>query len=398
MDKNLKIEYYNSLKKFRDVSIYFYLTSFLFITIFFIFYLYASKNNKSCQYGSTLFCNTEKTYPINSNNSTNKYLQITFSNKDYPSSGLCVVGYPYSGISYYNIDYYFDAIPSGINSYGNVGISFNNNYGASLYLNNNNNDVLIANSTLFILENNHYTNSTLEFLYSTSNNVIEYIYANINSTIKNIDNSKFVTSTVTTYSSTNPVLGNWITLLQNNKDQHNGGCSSGNSNKSGCACIDPSFVSSNSCENLVLNKTTGIYCPPDNLNCTLCSSTNLTDCGYRFCTPYNYTIPINSNNVNYQNAQTKGLKNPTDDSYTIGKGGQLLSTYLGYTFSTKKDTGFASYAVPQSLNFCGGTTHSNNNINDGTDKNPPIPSSFSTGYNPQFATHPKLNSNNNFDF
>jgi hypothetical protein len=315
MDKNLKIEYYNSLKKFRDISIYFYLTSFLFITIFFIFYLYASKNNKSCQYGSTLFCNTEKTYPINSNSSNSNYLQITFSNKGYPSSGLCVVGYPYStGVSYYNIDYYFDAIPSGINSYGDVGISFNNDYGASLYLNNNNNDVLIANSTLFILENNPYTNSTLEFLYSTSNNVIEYIYATNNTnnsivTINNIDNSTFVTSTVTTYSSTNPALGNWITLLQNNKDQHNGGCSSG-SNKSGCACVDPSFVSSNSCENLVLNKTTGIYCPPDNLNCTLCSSTNSTaGCGYLFCTPYNNTNNNNTNNnVNYQNAQTPILK------------------------------------------------------------------------------------------
>lgn len=396
MDKNLKIEYYNSLKKFRDVSIYFYLTSFLFITIFFIFYLYASKNNKSCQYGSTLFCNTEKTYPINSNSSNSNYLQITFSNTGYPSSGLCVVGYPYStGVSYYNIDYYFDAIPSGINSYGDVGISFNNDYGASLYLNNNN-DVLIANSTLFILENNPYTNSTLEFLYSTSNNVIEYIYLNINSTINNIDNSKFISSALTTYSSTNPALGNWITLLQNNKDQHNGGCSSGNSSKSGCACVDPSFVSSNSCENLVLNKTTGIYCPPDNLNCALCSPDNSTECGYLFCTPYNYTIPINNNNnVNYQNAQTKGLKNPTDDSYTIGKGGQLLSSYLN---NTEGYNGLTSYAVPQGLNFCGGTTSSKNNINNGTDINPPIPSSFSTGYNPQFATHPKLNSNNNFDF
>jgi hypothetical protein len=397
------------LKNFRDVSIYFYLTSFLFITIIFTFYLYANKNNRSCQYGSTLYCNTEKTYSINTNSGM-KYLKINFLDNKYLTSGLFVVGYPYSKTAsvtnYYNIDYYFDAVPSsGVNNYGSVGISFNGSYGASLYLGNNNPAVsLVRNTTEFILQQNEVS-TAINFLTPTENNVnntIEYIYPGTIAVINNA-NSNFINSNTVSYAGLENPKGNWITLLNNNKKQHEGGCSVG-SNNPVCACIDPSFISNISCENYVLNESTGIYCPPGTLNCELCTDTNGSEiCGYSFCNNGILNTDglnsLNSNNNNmgyYQDADIKGLKtgpNVTSNNYTTG--GVNTGTLLpGFIYGTN---GLTNYPTVQTTNFCAGKTSTTNNFDNKTTQ-PNSLTPASDNYNPQLATHPRFDSTKKFGF
>jgi hypothetical protein len=212
-----------------------------------------------------------------------------------------------------------------------------------------------------------------------------------------------------------------MNLLKNNQTQHQIGCSAGK--LTGCACVDPSYITPKLCDQFVLNKTTGFYCPPNNLNCSLCtgSESDEANCGYRFCRASNtnigtnksdgsYNTPDNSKDVGYyQNTFVSGLnKLQNSDVYKRGANGDSLTSLLGFDQSTidniKNPTDaqqqFSQYTTLQNLNFCAGTQPTTNNYDD----QPIIPtgrlkfSSAGGGISPIYANFANWDSNGNFNF
>ena len=416
-------------KHFRKVSIIFYIFSFSIITIFFIFYLYANKNNRSCQYGSTLHCNTENYYYVSGNDG--EFNQINFQNYspsvDSTLTTPTIIKYPYTSTpDYYEIDYYFGisggTVVSNVNN--TVGISFRT-IGASIYFNQSSPHLAsdLSNWTRFVISENNLSNfEILEPVKNSTEGLFEYSYVsgdkNENQPISPANVANFYNTEQPQWENVKPVKTNWINLLKNNKTQHSIGCSSGSS--IGCACIDPGYVSSIRCDDYILNPLSGLYCPPENLNCTVpcANSSDTTTCGHRFCSVANNFDPnqintaSNSNpdgltkigqNGYYQNSIISGMKTPNKaDIYTIGVKGSLLTTALGINntnFNLRSTTdGFAGYPTLQSRNFCGGTSINKNNFDDNVGDTNKFSSTTSSSYNPQYATFPKFSDENKFDF
>ena len=302
-----KEEAISQIKHFRNVSVYFYMVSFFMITIMFVFYLVGSKNNRGCQYGSTLFCNTEKFYYVGLNNTNNNYLEINFKQPTdaIPDDSIYTLQYPYSTADYYDIDYHFvTTVPSAVTTLINsdhtkMGISLNGTAGASIYFINNlrPEGITLNKITEFVISKSGIqsfkiltpsyptpTNATMNYYYPTNNNTLNKINTPNIST-----NNKFFSpdgdSSVVSWSSAHPVKSNWINLLTNNKNQHKYGCSSGY--QKACACIDPSYTSELMCDDLILNTDSGLYCPAAHPGCSVpCPVGNTemtTNCGFRFC-------------------------------------------------------------------------------------------------------------------
>jgi len=425
INKNIDIAKY---KHFREVSIYFYLVSFFFVTVFFIFYLYASKNNRSCQYGSTLYCNTEHYYYVSG--TEGEFNQLTFKNYS-PSTNSTLttpdtIRYPYNSTpDYYNIDYYFGI--SGGDSVSNidntVGVSFNTG-GASVYFDQNGpylaND--LSNWTRFLIsKNNNNQFEILEPVKNSTEGVFEYSYPAIDNNDLNpitpATKAGFYTTQTPQWENSAPVKTNWVNLLKNNQTQHSIGCSSGSS--IGCACVDPGYISNVKCNDYVLNTASGLYCPPDFLNCTVpCDANTTTQCGYRFCSAGNNIDPdqINSQNATnpdgltklggnngfYQNSIIPGMKTPNNANiYTVGVKGELLTNALGINNNFKlRNTidGFAGYPTLQDRGFCGGTSINKNNFDDTVGGIPKFSDGTNSSYNPQYATYPRFSDENKFDF
>lgn len=400
--------------KFRDTSIYFYMFSFFCVTVFFIFYLYANKNNRSCQYGSTLFCNTEQTYPLAQSSSGQQYNKITFLTFNPVGNVEKTIQFPYqssNNTAYYNLNYYFGTSggPTVDVLSGGVGVSFNGSQGASLYFKNPPTVLApqLAHWTNFIL-----TNASPNFIVNqpvkqVNNNIIEYTYVNESNGngITEVSNvSNFISVDLLTTDSSDPLSDNWMNLLKNNKKQHQYGCSSGN--LSNCACIDPSFITSKLCDNYILNESSGLYCPPNNLNCSICTPSDTSgNCGYRFCSPSNNTSDSDVyNNLNqlgsYQNTFVPGFKNNDSKYYKKGIDGSLLTDILGITvgsnFSPSSD--FGKYTTLQNNIFCGGSTGpATNNFDDQPITTGKVDIS-NGGITPLYSQYPIWNSSNNFDF
>jgi hypothetical protein len=424
--KNIDIDKY---KHFRKVSIIFYIFSFTIITISFIFYLYANKNNRSCQYGSTLYCNTENYYYVTG--TEGDFNQITFQNyspsSDSTLTSPTTIRYPYSNTpDYYDINYFFGISggPVVTNINDTVGISARSE-GASIYFDQEapylSSD--LANWTRFLISQNNISSFTI--LEPVKNSVVglfEYSYAsgdkNDNEAITPANIANFYNTEQPQWENVQPVKTNWMNLFKNNKNQHTAGCSAGST--IGCACIDPGYISSIKCNDYVLNTESGLYCPPENLNCTVpCTdSSDSSGCGYRFCSVANNIDPnqINSNSTTnpdgltklgkngyYQNSVISGMKTPNDASiYTVGVKGGLLTSALGVptnNFSLRSTTdGFAGYPTLQNRSFCGGTSTNKNNFGDNIGDTQKFSDSASDTYNPQFATYPKFNADTKFDF
>ena len=413
--------------KFRDTSIYFYMFSFFCMTAFFIMYLYANKNNRLCQYGSTLFCNTEQKYPLaqGADSGINDAIQLTFqTNFIAPQGSIYTIKFPYQNNNYYNIDYYF-GIPGGddVKLYsGNIGLSFNGAVGASFYYQANQAPFasLLANWTTVILQN-----ANPEFIINLPNkqgndNVIEYYYVSLSeNNLENIivpsTSPKIASSQLIGKDNAEPISDSWMNLLRNIQTQHKQGCRTGNRN--GCACIDPSFITPKLCDQLVLNKSTGIYCPPNNLNCSLCSGddSDSNDCGYRFCRASNnniigandetsntYTRPSSTQQGYYQNTYVPGIKDKTSGGpYKRGAGGKTLTDLLSLeeiSSSNPANTAFSNIGTLQNLNFCAGTSPTNNNYD-----NSPINDNGKVDISGNeitalYAIYPTWDSNGAFDF
>jgi hypothetical protein len=420
-----------NLKHFRDVSIYFYMTSFFMITIMFIFYLVGSKNNRSCQYGSTLHCNTEKFYYSNLNKGES-YLELVFNQPESMTAGTCfTLGFPYDPTNYYNIDYYFGVAGGATvtdiftTDNTNIGISFNGTIGGSIYFNNTSRPeaVTLNKITEFVLLNNDIStikifaptaktanDATLDYDYVRSQDgIIAFTHPTISTA------NSFFTYEQKQYDASDPVKSNWITLLDNNKKQHKYGCSPGY--LLGCACVDPNFETSLICNDYILNEDYGLYCPPQWLGCSKPCSGDVSgenNCGYRFCSngilSTTATKPDGSTNTRqnygdkstYQNAFIPGIK-PEDigeNAYTVGYKGESLAANLGLTGTWNKSQ-LSDVAQVQLRSMCAGeTAFDTNNVNDSATRtgNVALPGSLGTNsYTAQFSKYPNF-ANDTFDF
>jgi len=415
---------------FRKVSVYFYLTSFFLITLVFIIYLYANKNNRSCQYGSTLFCSTDTKYPLNFENDINAAYQIEFLkyNPTIPSGGLeKTIQFPYvnddENNDFYDINYYF-GISGGntvkiINS--DTGVCFRGAQGASIYFKtipDNNFDLQLKNTTEFVLEN---ANPKFTIIMSVEgDNYLEYYYINsdtdtpVDVTPTNIDN--FYSSKTIKINSSDPLNSNWVNLLNNLQDQKKFGCSSGN--QAACGCADPSFTTTISCNDYHLNKETGFYCPSENPGCsTLCTvnSTAEDNCGYTFCNTNgitnektNHTGLYTTKGGTYQNSYIDGLKQKNNSTYyKLGiDGPQLIDNLKGFDSTNfvadgniDSNNSLTAYPSFQLTNFCGGTAattnnYDNKNISSGTS----LLKNNDTNYDPRLSQHPIFSLGNQFNF
>lgn len=361
----------NNLIKFRNTTHIFYFFSFACFLVFYIMYLVSNKKISSCTYGSTLFCNNETKYPIILNSSQLILNEIKFKNNSPGTGSSTLIAYPYRGTSNYNINYFFGT--TGGTDYGNgIGVSYQTD-GASIYFNPipGNLSSSLVNWTKTILENKVGEFLIVNSLASSNQGAFEYRYKTNQSSIKPIipSNNK-ISGTPTQPSPTDndSVNGNWVNLLKRNQIQSEKGCSSGTS--AGCAVPDPSYVSNKLCSNFVQNPTTGFYCPPDNLNCELCTSTTIepyNNCGFAFCNPSNDTISSNDFRNNtygfYQNSLIPKQK-PGEYTYKVGVNGPELSDVLGVGQEE-----FPNYNL-QSNNFAAGSEpHLNNYDNQATDSN-----------------------------
>ena len=401
--------------KFRNTSIYFYMFSFFCITSLFIIYLYASKNNRSCQYGSTLFCNTEQKYPLAPPTNNNlQYNELTFNYK-YTTPIYYTVQYPYLNGNFDIVYHFGTSGGSNVDIIAdNIGLSLNGIYGASIYFQypTNNINTLLASYTLLIL-NNSDLNLQIGQPINNGNDIIEYTYKNYtNNDLSEITtNSVFAKAQQVNYQASDPISDNWLNLLKNNQLQHQAGCSSNNTNA--CACIDPSYITQNTCDNYVLNKTSGLYCPPDNLNCIECTSDTINEnnCGFKFCRASNYNVSstqdasyqqLNKGNLGfYQSTYVPGFNKQNEPSYyKKGINGPLLTDLLGVTIdsSNPANTVLNQYATLQNLNFCAGSLPTLNNINDGTIGTDGKAEITNANTNPLFAKYPVWDSNKKFDF
>jgi len=393
--KKIDIE---KLEHFLIVSKYYYLTTFFIMTVFFILYLWANKNNRACQYGSTLYCPTETPYYLHGSNDS--YIQIEFINTT--KTIATKVNYPYSTTATYDIVYNFGvALPSTVKDYGSgTGVSFNTTYGASIYFPAS--TTYLASDTKnwseFVLKNSGI-NLDLYIIDNDNNpNTIEYTYAFVSDdTLTKITpaTGNFYTSKTITNNSLEPIKANWVNLLKKNKVQETG-CAT---DVSKCACIDPSYISYVNCLDYVFVKSKGYYCPPNNLNCSLCTgSTDSTDCGHRFCSTNQITANDKSGYEKldkgyYQTSNITGIRKPTTSDYTLGVGGELLTTAL----SAGSYENLPDYPPYQKHRICGGTGVKKNNFNDGTTVDPKF-TTTTAGYNPQHSTKPRLDNGKNFDF
>ena len=430
-------EVLSKIKHFRDVSVYFYMVSFFMITIMFVFYLIGSKNNRSCQYGSTLYCNTEKFY-YTGFKENGEYLQIVFKQPTgtITAGTSYTLGYPYIDTvgTRYNIVYYFnEAAPANVTNIltgDNIttGISLNGTTGASIYFTNTSrpDGVTLNKMTEFVLLNSGITtfeiltpnvaspaDSTLDYHYPTSNAGLQAI--TLPSTITSVDKFySFPSGQTITWSGANPVKSNWLNLIKNNKDQHLYGCSSGN--LAACACIDPSYTPDIMCNDLILNKDSGLYCPPEFPKCTeACTPSNAynnNNCGYRFCSsgvvPNSFSDSKTTRQTygkgSYQNAFIPGAKkSQSQDIYTVGYHGENLADNLAIASGwTSGDVDLVDYAQVQRRTMCGGTLSTNNNIDDSTTTTGINIKSKSTlaanSYTPQFGVSPNFSLANKFNF
>ena len=402
---------------FRKVSVYFYIFSFFCIVASFIIFLYANKNNRSCQYGSTLFCSTDTKYPINFKDASASAYQIEF----YPYNPIdkveTTINFPFFDTidneeKDFYIDYYFgtsggDTVDT-INSY--IGISVIPNVGASLYFQpvpSSNFDVQLKNITEFILET---SNEFINIIDSTEgDNFLEYyINTDEDSQISPPNQHNFYSSKNIKIDKTDPLNSNWVNLLTNFQNQKKYGCSPGN--QKACACADPSIVSNKPCNEYHLNPLTGFYCPATHPGCsTLCgvNSTKEDNCGYTFCNP---------SGVNEDKAATKfykfgtynsnyidGLRNPDNsDIYKLGIAGPKLIGGLNNldenNFTGSKLKNYPSY---QLNNFCAGKKFGKNNFdnNDLTSVTDQFPDTYNNdSYNPLLSQFPNFEEGKQFDF
>lgn len=388
--------------KFRNISIGFYLFSFTVIAILFVMYLYSNKNNRMCQYGSTLYCDTGLTYPLTAS-TTQEYIEVTFNTPGNITH--TTVSYPYYENNY-NIDYYFGTtIPAVVTNRVEdiqLGISLNGSIGASLYYEYTD---LVTGDNLQQATSYALDKSKLFAVFTSPQaNILEYTYAYYGGIEIPTTTTTLFTSGSRKFGSTKPPQVSWMNLIEKLNTQREKGCKAGVSTI-GCACIDPGYVTTKLCGSLVFNPTNGLYCEPDNPQCTdVCSdSTQISphsNCGWRFCAPISYDPGTIQNlrsitNGYYQNAFTPGLRKSSNDSYKLGVNGPLLNTKLKGTPGFKE---FNNYPTYQKINFCAGQASGKNNIDNDdigetTDTFPSL-----SGYTPLDATRPNINSKNNFDF
>lgn len=390
----------NNLKKiehFRNISIGYYIFSFTIITIFFCFFLISNKKNRSCQYGSTLFCRNDKQYLL-SKDTTKNYNSITFSSD--PKSGT--INFKQNFEINYNIG---DPIPSNITNVNNgVGISQRSS-GASIY-------IAASDPTTSILQSvTRYTllessiKEDIEILNVANNNsvtttTLDYFIDPPSSTFPTFTNS-IATNTISNFSPADDIYTNWSNLLDplNNKN----GCSI--NDVSNCACVDPSFVTNKLCTNLIYNYDSGLYCPATSPNCTTaCENSSSTDCGFTFC----------RSGANPDNTKG-GYSNITDDGLYLNttiplkSGPVALSKYKinnegieNYLDGTPSTDNLKDYPSVQFISFCGGKSKTNNNyFNESNTKKTNLFSDLDTSnnYTPQFSTQPNFITNSkNFDF
>jgi len=390
------------LKYFTNVSMVYYFFSFLVALLFYSFYLVSNKKERSCQYGSTLFCSNEKHYNA-SLGEENQYYSSKFLGNT--STDTTTVNFPYSGVSTYAISYYFDSLPSNItNRSGNVGISVNGTIGSSVYFADSTvNGETIQRWTRYLLYNSGINNIII--LDTDNNDILDYTYADdTNSTLVEFSSPSFIQNSTQTVTNHEDVPVNWLHILETLQIQTKTGCSSGN--RSACACIDPSFVSPKVCSQYIFNKNTGYYCPPDNLNCELCQDATENSkndkCGYRFCRlgpnppDTNKGLKDNSNRGYYQNNIIGNAKTNSVNEYTTR--GSLLSDKLTGSVTTEND--LINYPSLQQNLFCAGKEPGNNNFNNTvTGENTDSFNDYTNSdYYPQFSRHPQVNSQDNYDF
>lgn len=124
-----------AFNQFKKISVFFYAFTLILIPILFIFYLISNKNNKNCNYGSTLYCNTEQTYPENIGTGSNVYTVVS-TIPSFHSTDPVTVTFPNS----ITVDYY-KTIPSGFKTfpaYPDIGFSIGpvsaaGSFGCSIY-------------------------------------------------------------------------------------------------------------------------------------------------------------------------------------------------------------------------------------------------------------------------
>lgn len=397
----------NSIKYFRNTSFFYYLFSMTLIIVFLSLSLVASKNNRSCQYGSTLFCRSE-TYFNEAFGNDDEYFTLTYT----PYSGLAgnnIIKYPL-GDDYITIDYHFiETIPSGYKKYGNSSIGLSTvSSGGSIYFNTNS---VASAENITIFTNLIFENFSQNIdIISKNKTTLKYIPESTES-IQPTSNSFFSSSNNNLNQTSYPK--NWLSLLQELKSQHVNGCKK---TANHCACIDPNFISGKTCSDYHFNKSNGLYCPKDKPNCdTPCTGSNdTTDCGYRFCshqpkpsTTGLKTIPPNgsSNEGYYQNNFISGIKKPnTSNIYKLGKNtlfinDEFLEDIDSSNFNAADD--LAKYPSYQYNSFCGGTDSSNSNYHDSSNSTATKPFTTETtdNYTPQYSTDPNTIANkNNYDF
>ena len=410
------------IKHFRNISIAYYLFSFTIIAVFFIMYLISEKNNRSCQYGSTLYCNNEIHYNA-ALSEEKEFYDIVFKDVDTTDTSAHSVGYPYSGVSRYSIDYYFNTLPASItNNIDGVGVSFDSTNGASIYFSeaSNSGEKIQAWTRLVLYRSDISSDITILDVDNSNNNSLNYQYFDESTNAPNISLSphdKIIeNSTIDNLNNTNePIPVNWFNILNTLQTQAKTGCSL--NNLEACACIDPSFISPKVCSQYYFNKKTSRYCPFDNPNCELCVQGQTTGCGYRFCR-YG-TLPSKKEALNplntdtsapkqgyYQSSYNPGGKNSVNSSsYVIGSNpANLLTRFLdGYdktAYTNSATNGINAYPQAQHLTFCSGTAIGKQNYTDNINT---VTTKFSSGiaanYYPQFGTSPNFNiSKGNFDF
>ena len=404
---NIENEKIKNLIKIRNISHIFYLFSFVSIVVVFIIYLYSSKTNRSCQYGSTLFCNTETKYPIKE--TSEQFNELIFKEFNGEFRDTIIIKIPISDNKNYELDYYFkktggDKHP--IKTEPDIGVSYFTS-GASIYFSLpkvatiRNNLIKITS----IILNTSPSGAGLNFSEDDQQFSLIYNYQSTNiMSLKPIIISPEVNNMFSETQITQTVPENYednmIILLQINKSQEKN-CDPG-SGKNDCICLDPSYVPQIKCSDYTFQPERNIYCPHHHPDCTLCTSDNLShNCGFHFCNPSSQEDPSSETFEPYSGSQSltgsfyqnsNVPKVNKSDSSKFFVGSESLLKKLG---SDSIDD-LKNYASYQPTKFCGGNSFTTNNFNNVAGGNPQFNTTNSNA--PLFARYPRWEEGKNFDF